>query len=73
MVPIAKTKLEEICVLYLNHQPRVRAVARILLNRPDAGNANWSIDQIEPRLDLHDYKTSLKAVRELQSHFRMVG
>ena len=72
MVPITKTKLEEICVLYLNHQPRMRSVERILLNRPDVGNANWSIDQIEPRLDLQDFKASLKAVRELQSHFRMV-
>ena len=72
MVPITKTKLEEICVLYLNHQPRMRSVERILLNRPDVGNANWSIDQIEPRLDLHDSRASLKAVRELQSHFRLV-
>ena len=73
MVPIAKTRLEELCALYLNHQPRLRSVTRVTLCRPDAGNVNWSIDQIEPLLDLHDCKTSFAAIRELQSHFRMVA
>ena len=72
MMPIAKARLEEICALYLNHQPRVRPVSQILLNRPGVGCANWSVDRVEPPLDLHDVKTSLVAVTELQSLFRMV-
>ena len=72
MMPIAKTKLEEICTLYLNHQPRMRPVSRVLLDRPRMGRANWSIDRVEPRLDIHDIETSFAAVKELQSLFRMV-
>jgi hypothetical protein len=72
MMPIAKTKLEEICVLYLNHQPRVRPVSQILLNRPGTGSANWSFDRFEPRLDIRDIETSFAAVKDLQSVFRMV-
>ena len=72
MTPIAKNKLEDICTLYLNHQPRVRPVARVSLNRPGVGRANWSLDEVEPHFDLHDVKTSLAAVQELQSVFRMV-
>ena len=73
MMPIAKNKLETICLHYLNHQPRVRRISRIALNRPGAGGrANWSVDQVEPQFDLHDFRTSFAAVRELQSVFRMV-
>ncbi|MEO8302304.1 MAG: hypothetical protein ABI608_10945 [Rhizomicrobium sp.] len=73
MMPIAKNRLEDICALYLNHQPRVRPVARVSLNRPGAGNANWSLGEVEPHFDLHDVRPSLTAIRELQSVFRMVA
>lgn len=60
MIPIAKAKLEEICLQYLNHQPRVRPVSRIEIDRLNAGKANWSIDRLEPQLDLHDVKSSFR-------------
>lgn len=72
MVPVAKARLEQICVEYLNHQPRIRAVERIELGRPAAGSANWSIELVEPHFDLMDVKITFAAVRELQSVFRMV-
>ena len=72
MIPIAKAKLEDICLQYLNHQPRVRPISRIVIDRPNAGNANWSIDHLEPQLDLHDVKTSFAAIRDLQGVFRMI-
>jgi hypothetical protein len=72
MIPIAKAKLEEICLQYLNHQPRVRPISRIVIDRPNAENANWSIGRVEPQLDLHDVKTSVSAIRDLQRVFRVV-
>ena len=73
MIPIAKTRLEEICALYLNHQPRMRRISRIALDRPQVGHANWSVAMVEPRLDLRDVKTSFGAMRELQSLFRVTA
>ena len=72
MTAITKARLEEFCVLYLNHQTRNRQVARVLVERPEFGTANWSLALVEPLLDLRDAKSSLAAVRELQSAFRMV-
>ena len=72
MIAIAQARLEEICTLYLNHQPRVRPVAHVLLERPEGGTANWSLGGVEPLFDLHDAISSLAAVRELQAVFRMV-
>jgi hypothetical protein len=72
MTPIAKDRLEEICLLYLNHRPRVRDIAYVRLGRPDIGFANWSVEQVEPTMDLEDLKASFAAVRELQTVFRMV-
>ena len=69
MIPIAKARLEEICALYLNHQPRMRRISRVALD----GNANWSVAAVEPRLDLRDVKISFAAVRELQSLFRVIA
>jgi hypothetical protein len=62
MMSITKTRLENICALYLNHQPRSRAVACVLLERSETGNANWSLFAVEPLLDLQDVKTSFAAV-----------
>ena len=72
MIAITKARLEKICALYLNHQLRERPVACVLVERPGFGNANWSLALVEPLLDLRDAKSSLAAVRELQSAFRMV-
>lgn len=69
MIPITKARLEEICALYLNRQPRRRRISRVVLDE----NANWSIAAVEPRLDLRDVKISLAAVRELQSRFRVIA
>jgi hypothetical protein len=71
MISITQTRLENICVLYLNHQPRRRTVAYVLVER--SANANWSLFAVEPLLDLRDVKTSFAAVRELQSLFRMAA
>jgi len=71
MIPITKTRLEEICALYLNHQPRMRRNSRVALD--EIGNANWSIAAVEPRLDLRDVKISFAAVQELQSLFRVIA
>lgn len=71
MMPIAKVRLEEICIQYMNHQPRMRPVSRISLGLPGVGLANWSLNRLEPSLDLLDVKTSFAAVRELQSVFRL--
>ncbi len=71
MIPIPKTRLEEICVLYLNHQPRMRRISRVALDQ--SGNANWSLAMVEPPLDLRDLKVSFAAVRELQSCFRVIA
>ena len=71
MIPIAKTRLEEICALYLNHQPRMRRISRIALD--EIGSTNWSVAAVEPRLDLRDVKTSFGAIRELQSLFRVIA
>ena len=73
MIAITKARLEKICALYLNHQPRNRPVACVLLERPGFGNANWSLALVEPPLDLRDTAISFAAVRELQSVFRMVA
>ncbi len=73
MITIAKDRLEEICMLYMNHQPRQRAVSFVLLDRLEAANTNWSLGAVAPRLDLHDAKASFAAVRELQSVFRLTA
>jgi hypothetical protein len=72
MIPIAKAKLEQVCLLYLNHRQRARAIDEILLDRPAAGQADWTISGIYPRIDLRDVKNTFLAIRELQSVFCMV-
>ena len=69
MIPIAKTRLEEICALYLNHQPRARRTSSVALDQIGSG----SVAAVEPRLDLRDSKISFAAVRELQSLFRVIA
>jgi hypothetical protein len=71
MIPIAKTRLEKICALYLNHQPRARRISSVALDQN--GSANWSVAAVEPRFDLRDVKISFAAVRELQSLFRVIA
>jgi len=72
MMPIAKAKLEQVCLLYLNQQRRERAIDEIVLGRPAAGQADWTISGVYPRIDIRDVKNTFTAIRELQSVFCMV-
>lgn len=72
MLPIAKDRLERICLAYLNHLARRRPVEELTLRRPHIGEANWTLSTVSPRLCIQDVAITHAAIRELQQTFRMV-
>lgn len=48
MLPIAKDRLERICLAYLNHLERQRPVEALTLRRPSIGAVNWTLASHQP-------------------------
>ena len=72
MLPIAKDRLEQICLAYLNHLGRKRPVEGLTLRRPTIGAVNWTLASVSPKLCIQDVAVTHAAIRELQQTFRMV-
>jgi hypothetical protein len=73
MIVIEKNELEKICVEALNRASRVRDVRTVKLAWRSTRSAEWTLREIEPRLDILDIKSSLAIIRELQAKYRMVS
>jgi hypothetical protein len=71
MAAMSKKKLQYVCILALNHMRRNRPVRSVILARCEIGNANWTLQEVKPRLDISDARRSYAVIRALQSQFQM--
>jgi hypothetical protein len=72
-LPLHKTKLEELCVLYLRQFPRCSSLRYIIVDRPKTGNTNWIVAEMLPPLSVAATYLAKIALNDLQQVFRMVG